>query len=81
MLLLVGAVVGGFLVFDTEYVHELENESAAFNPSKEGHLRNANLSVRGQEVVDETVDHGTYVVGSDDQTAPEFEYTTGSCRR
>jgi hypothetical protein len=75
-LLLVGAVVGGFCVFDSEYVHELETESAAFNASKDGHLRYANLSVRGQEIVDKTVERGTYVVESDDQTAPEFEYTT-----
>ncbi|AQL42825.1 hypothetical protein BV210_08920 [Halorientalis sp. IM1011] len=75
-ILIVGVVIGGFAVFDSDYVHELENDSAAFNASKEGHLRYANLSERGQTAVERTIQHGEYVVDSESETAPEFEYTT-----
>jgi len=75
-ILIVGVVVAGFVVFDSDYVHELENDSATFDASKEGHLRYANLSERGQTAVDRTIERGEYVVESESETAPEFEYTT-----
>ena len=73
-LMFAGAAAGGFVVFDSEYVHELQNDSAAFNASKEGHLRYANLSERGQTAVDRTIERGEYVVEREDETAPEFMY-------
>jgi len=74
--LVVGAVAGGFVVFDSDYVHELENDSAAFDASTEGHLRYGNLSERGQTAVDRTIERGEYIVDREGETAPEFEYTT-----
>ena len=68
------AAVGGFVVFDSEYVHELQNDSAAFDASTEGHLHYANLSERGQTAVDRTIERGVYVVEREDETAPEFMY-------
>ncbi|RXK50464.1 hypothetical protein [Halorientalis pallida] len=72
--MLAGAAGGGFVVFDSDYVHELQNDSAAFDASKEGHLHYANLSERGQEVVDRTIERGEYIVEREGETAPEFMY-------
>ncbi|SEN62259.1 hypothetical protein SAMN05216388_100448 [Halorientalis persicus] len=74
ILMLAVAAVGGFVVFDSDYVHELQNDSAAFDASTEGHLHYANLSERGQEAVDRTIERGEYVVESEAETAPEFMY-------
>jgi len=52
------------------------NDSTTFVASTEGHLRYANLSTRGQTAVDRTIERGEYVVESESETAPEFEYTT-----
>ncbi|SDE87984.1 hypothetical protein [Halorientalis regularis] len=72
--MLVGAAGGGFVVFDSEYVHDLQNDAAVFDASTEGHLQYANLSERGQTAVDRTIERGEYVVEDESETAPEFMY-------
>ncbi|MFD1586643.1 hypothetical protein ACFR9U_06585 [Halorientalis brevis] len=62
---------------NTDYVHRLESEEeGTFNASHEGHVRYTNLSTRGQQVVDHTIDRGKHVVETEDQTVSAFMYPT-----
>jgi hypothetical protein len=74
--MLVGAAVGGPLVSDSDYVHRLYSTNTTFNASEPGHYRYANLSSRGQNVVDRTIERDQYAVDDESETVPEFEYPT-----
>ncbi|SEN62318.1 hypothetical protein SAMN05216388_100449 [Halorientalis persicus] len=76
VVLIVAVAAGGFVLWDTDFVHRGEPASDEFNASQKGHLRYANLSERGRTIVDRTVERGEYVVESEGETAPDFRYTT-----
>jgi len=71
-----GVAAGSLVVSDTDYVHSLDATDATFNASEDGNLYYANLSERGQTVVDRTIERREYVVDDESETVAEFTYTT-----
>ncbi len=72
--LIVAVAAGGFVPWDTDFIHREEPASDEFNASQEGHLHYENLSDRGRTIVDRTIERGEYAVEDESETVPEFEY-------